>query len=312
MKNRSIALLLVAGVLGSGCTSLSNRASAVFFPARADTEKTRGEIVTVDLTQPHPIPPRPPRKGQTKAEVAAAQAAGALGAMAAEIVLEQVTKFLEEESERYTATYSGIAVADDFYAGWTVDAPLNLTGITLTRSALVDDSRTTAATIGFEVKGTRDLTAFEIKPVSARVDYAKAKIARFGLLDPGSWFEDADDTIDLSVQLTMHAVWTDAEAESHIKKVFEGSLKIQDLKIGTAYGPGAGAPVPGGSFVGQLTPAIPRSFLGDGSGGPIYGTGNFIISILVTEHDDYGSKVKQVGTALSENQDKIIGYIAKQ
>lgn len=55
-----------------------------------------------------------------------------------------------------------------------------------------------------------------------------------------------------------------------------------------------------------MLPVVPRSDLGNS----YYGTGNFALSILVTEHDDYGEKIKELGQTVEEKKGGWVSQIS--
>jgi hypothetical protein len=255
----------------------------------------------------------------------------AAAAMAAQVVIDAAIAFLQEESERYSASYSGIAVGDAFY---DAKGKINLTGIEMRRMLeqevprfdpvkdVVDETSVCSAfrktpkqrpgnvamSLRFRVEPTRDGTAFLLAPEAVMVDQAKAKIHLFNWFEPWTWFGfgAADSDIDVVVKLTLHAAWVDKDQKGRFEKVAEGEFKIRNLELGTTYKPDPD-PAKGekqlsaGTFEGQLVPAIPRSV--PASGGP---GGNFVVTILVTEVDDYGSEIKEHADRLQKGRDGLI------
>jgi hypothetical protein len=55
----------------------------------------------------------------------------------------------------------------------------------------------------------------------------------------------------------------------------------------------------------QWFPAVPVSRSADGKR---FGTGNYVVKVVVREYDDFGKKVKVVGEKLESNREKIVDF----
>ena len=101
------------------------------------------------------------------------------------------------------------------------------------------------------------------------------------------------------------AAWVDDKGKRSFERMAEGEFKVRNAELGKTYTRGGG--LPAGSFAGQLFPAIPRSYMGDDS--PYHGTGNYVVSVLVTEVDEYGEKVKETAERVSKEREGLIKRI---
>ncbi len=369
-------LMIVFILFLPACANFGDRASSIFFPATENSFERKGEEVVLELgyqnkgtapSRPELIPGTDPNGIQQHALVGAGEVAAAAG-----FIVDQISKYLEKESERYTATYSAVGVGDQFYGQWKSDASVNLEEITLNRTVESGD----AVKINLKVIPTIDGTAFQVKPSYVNVERAKAKLASFALLDPFSWFSGSDNDLDLTVNLKMHAVWRDKKLKVHVQDLAEGEFKIRNVKLGAKYGGDGNPPVPGGDFSGKLFPMPGRSFLGEmlvredkllnlqdlnaevansippndislkdwqdrvkypfeeklaalkiidegismskedappgmkwfklADRSPVLGLGNIVVTILITENDDYGKKVKETSEKVGKRKDDVV------
>lgn len=383
--SRPFVVIVLAILLSfsAGCANFGDTVSAILFPKTKNTFERKGEVVEIEFvyTNGGNAPPQPPGQIVVGGEGLQAQAALGAGEIAAVagFLVEQAAEYLKKEAERYSATYSGVAVGDQFYGEWTErDAnnavPVNLERIVIKRKVEAGDG----ITVELAVDETVDGTAFQLRPTKVHLDRAKAKLAAFALLDPTSWFSGKDKDLDLTVALGMQSVWVDAKGDLHVKELADGEFKIRKLELGKSYDNAGTDKVPGGSFVGQLVPMPPRSYLGKhvvareaqldanglvkfvesahppagtkinawtamdadqrvaalglqakaaSSGGaaaapgmafydvpisePVLGLGNIIVTVLVTEHDDYGKRVKEVSDKVAAQKDKVVDAVEK-
>lgn len=316
--------LVVILVSQNGCSSLNRNLSNLFFPPNPNSDIRTGETVEINLIF-----------DKTRKEVAQTYPknlgvrSGAAAGPIIDLALSQLQKFFEEEAKRYSASYSAVAVSDIFYVGVANDAPINLQGIHFKRNVKGD----TAMELCLQVYPTLDKTAFEIKPVSVVVRKAKAKLIAFDWFSPfgfdllapwtalkGDWSTLYDNDVDLRVQFTLTAVWVDEKQKGHSEVVATSEFKLQNTKLGEPiWYVDRSSPqdtdncelivkkeltVSKGSapFRGQLFQAVPRSVVKIAKDQEIFGTGNFILNIIVTEYDQFGERVKELGTKIEENK----------
>lgn len=286
-----LAALAALCVGTPGCMNPADRASAFFFPATANTFERAGEEVTLTATYASKDP-----LVESGTEGLVAHAGPGI-AMAAAFLADRVAAFLETESERYSATYSATLVDDKFYASSKAATSVNLTGLALTRH--VDDSDgkpTEAMRLEFAINGSRDGTAFTLKPAAVKVTKAKAKLPAFALFDVPSWFSAADRDLDMKVQVDIHAAWIDRLGNPRYERIVSQEFKVSNLELGEQKS----LKVPM-----VLSPGIPRSSLGELSGAPAFGLGNFAVTVLVKEYDDYGKRVAEVAKQVGERADAL-------
>ncbi|CUS32845.1 hypothetical protein [Candidatus Nitrospira nitrificans] len=375
--SRLTSMFSLIFLLLPACANFGDQASNIFFPKTDNSFERKGETVRLDFGYRYPgdPPSRPkPIPGTATSGIRQHAVGTAEIAAAAGFIVEQISEYLKKESERYTATYSAVAVGDQFYSDWTPDGSVNLQTITLNRT--VESGN--AVKISFAVIPTKDGTAFRLKPSYVHLERAKAKLASFALLDPVSWFSSADKDLDLTVNLKMHAVWRDEQLKVHVQDLAEGEFQIRNVKLNDQYGGNGTPPVPGGDFNGKLFPMPARSFLGETLGKeeyrllnlqglneqvasaippnkitledwrrksfadqlkelnlevtmspsgeeapsgmqwyklrgqtPVLGLGNFVVTILVTEYDDYGKKVKETSEQVGKQKEDVVKAVKK-
>jgi hypothetical protein len=294
-----------------------------------------------------------PAPDTSEAPVAAALPALAVPALAG-FVLSEITKFLEEEAERYSATYSATAVGDTFYGCIGEQAPINLKAVKLTRKIQGDQ---TAMDFCLLVEPTLDNTAFQLFPIHLAVARAKAKLIavdwlaplNFDLFAPWTFLKTDDwlhtenklfgydNDVDLKVEVSLDAVWIDKEQKGHYETIATQTSPFPNVELGREM-PGflsfTGGTVPKPicnqiteDFVKELYnktivlseedrqngtripfPMVPRSV---DTTGKIRGSGNFILTVLVTEHDNYGERIKALSKKLQDKRESIIERISK-
>jgi len=121
-----------------------------------------------------------------------------------------------------------------------------------------------------------------------------------------------DDDVDVLVSI--QAVWIDKQQNVHVAEIarqqisrrtvkLEGSNAKPDLK-NSCVGP-APTPEDEKNIFENLYPSVPRSPLA----GTEYGTGNFIVTILVTEDDEFGVRVRELASRLEAQRQGLIESI---
>ncbi|MDR4517663.1 MAG: hypothetical protein MRK00_09815 [Nitrosomonas sp.] len=268
---------------------------------------------------------------------------GALGAAALTFAIQQAQQFLKDEAKRYSASYSAIGIGDHFYTGRgsTVHEPnpndstntievfkpdlkkscekivaTDLKSMTLKRTVSGEDNKGNKASIPameltFDIDSSLDGTAFQIKPGKITVYKSKAKIAAidfsrplgFDLLAPWTIFNLNSPAelsllrpqkVDVTVQISIMAVWVDNKEVGHSELIASREFKVSNLTLGTEK------QIPQTDK--QLFPAIPRSFFDKDK----YGLGNFVVSVNVTEYDNFAERVQELDKGLEKNKDGII------
>ena len=234
---------------------------------------------------------------------------------------EQVQEFLKKEAERYTGSYSAIAVGDTFYKqcsspGASSKNEIYLDGLTLKRSINNIDE---AMRLSLKIKDTIDGTAFQIVPDKILIEQSKAKITAFDITKPfgfdllAPWtifkINSIDELsparpnkVDVTVEVSVTAVWLDAGQQAHSEVIATRKFNFGSIPLGQEQD------LEARGFSPQLFPAIPRSVIHlKGLGNPaLLGPGNFIISVLVTEYDDYAERVMELEQGVEKNRDSLI------
>lgn len=309
----------------SGCSNLNRNLSNLFFPPNPNSDIRDGENVHLKLVfgEMRDVIAEKRKKG-VAAGVAIPGAAAVLG-----FAFTEVQKFLQEEAKRYSASYSAVAVSDIFYNDWDKKASINLEGMHFSRT--VKDVKP-AMELCLKVEPTLDNTAFQIKPIHIVIRKAKAKLIAFDWLSPlgfdllapwtifkNDWSTLFDNDVDLKVQFTLYGVWVDEKQKGHTDLLASQEIRFPNTKLGdegikfvdfsadstcdkvverTDLKPTPAAQK--NPFMGQLFQAVPRSVIDEKQG--VYGTGNFILTILVTEYDQFGERVKELGTKIEEHK----------
>lgn len=321
---RSIAILSILLTL-AGCSNLQRNLSNLIFPPNVFSDRRQGEQVQVKLSY-----------NKDREEVAGASRfiEPTSIAFVAGLAISQAQQFLKTESEKYSATYTGIAVGDTFYESNAPAAAINLKAISVRREVDNDKAMEFCAL----VVPTLDKTAFRIFPAYLQVHRAKAKLigfdwlAPFGfdLLAPWTIFQNklrlTDNDVDVTIDLDIHGVWVDKEQKAHNESLAKQQLKFTGVVLNQNDGGGTlllktkkGAPKLTCDNISDymvsdviltdtesnavLYQAVPRSQYPGGS--TLVGTGNFILKVLVTEYDDYGNRIKDLGNKLEDNKDSI-------
>ena len=318
---RAFSFLLIA-ISITGCAGLSRNFSNFLFPPVSSSDQRKGEDVKLVLENEYKEEEFKLLKNCPETEDNVTFALPLLGApvaaFLADIAYKQTQKMLEEEAKRYTATYSAAAFSDRFYfnvcnkEGKPTASKINLKSITLTRTIANYDSP--AMQLKMKIDPLADGTAFRIQPVSLDVKKSKAKVAAFDFTRPlgfdllAPWtilqlnsvselFPIRDAKIDMVVDITIHAVWLDKEGIGQSKDVATKQIKLRNIKIGE--------PKKFSEEDSELFPVIPRSVknMKAHPGLEDLGYGNFVVSIVVTEHDSYGERVTEIKQKLESNQD---------
>jgi hypothetical protein len=141
----------------------------------------------------------------------------------------------------------------------------------------------------------------------------------FDLLTPWTIFTESseglkfpkDNDLDLTIQIGIHGVWIDSKEKMHSETLVNKTLKFNGIGLEkTEVINNLGSIIPTNTNAldlsllkkAHLFPAIPRSYVDDKS----FGTGNFIITILVTEFDEYGKRVQELGETVEGEKKGII------
>ena len=165
--------------------------------------------------------------------------------------------------------------------------------------------------LAFDIEQTIDGTAFQIKPRNITLTQSKAKVTAFDITRPfgfdilAPWtifkINSVDELsparpneVDVTAEISVTAIWVDKKNEGHSKLIASRKFKFGSIALnGKLHQLGASP---------QLFPAIPRSYMGGGK----LGAGNFIVSVLVTEYDDYAERVMELEQGVEKNRDNFV------
>lgn len=312
---KRLLILLSLSFILSGCSSINRNVSNLVFPPYGDSDQRQGEVVTLNLNYHRTLDDDAtfqdvcPQPNSSETRIIPASAIGTVAAL--QFATDQVQQFLKKEAERYTASYSAVAVGDHFYRSCNPsEGSVDLKEIVLTRS--IDNAGKVMELI-FDIKPTLDGTAFQIKPRTITMKQSKAKITAFDISKPfgfdilAPWtifkVNSLDElsplrpnTLDVTAEISITAVWIDQRNEIRSELIASRKMKFSNIALGDDQ-----RPLPDTA---QLFPAIPRSKL---DGNPSrQGLGNFIISVMVTEYDDYAERVMELEQGVEKNKDSFI------
>lgn len=315
---KKLSVLLCLSLFLTGCSSLNRSASNLIFPPHPNTDQRTGESVELDLSyQETPIKEQiaitcKPQSEDTllpQPEMFMAGGSALTAASALQFATEQVQQFLQKEAERYTGSYSAIAAGDHFYTSCNRSVTeIHLEGLTLTRSIR---NAGEVMKLEFDIEQTIDGTAFQIKPRDISIKQSKAKVTAFDitrpfgfdLLAPWTAFQvnSLDELsplrpneVDVTAEVSIIGVWVDEKQTGHSELIASRKFNFGKVALDGNVYPLRAAP--------QLFPAVPRSYLGGGK----LGAGNFIVSVLVTEYDDYAERVMELEQGVEKNKDGLI------
>ncbi|MCI5134899.1 MAG: hypothetical protein D3920_07440 [Candidatus Electrothrix sp. AW2] len=329
MKKLSVLLLLCLSLFLTGCSSLNRNVSNLVFPPYSNSDQRKGERVHLAFDYKEEVSREDIERtckasgddGQPIVEESLVGAmSGVTATSALEFVTDQVQQFLKKEAELYTGSYSAVAAGDHFYTSCNAaNNDIHLKGVTLTRSiknagkgSIKNDGK--VMELSFDIEQTVDGTAFQIKPREITIAQSKAKVTAFDitrpfgfdLLAPWTIFKinSVDELsparpneVDVTAEISVTAVWV-AGTKGHSELLASRKFNFGSIPLdGEPHSLAALGVSP------QLFPIIPRSnTLGDGK----LGAGNFIISVLVTEYDDYAERIMELEQGVEKNKAGLI------
>ncbi len=315
---KKILATLSLSLILTGCSSVNRNVSNLVFPPYPNSDQRKGEQVELNLSYQEGLSRDDiartcePQTVNRIHESAAAFAlpSGLTAASALQFATEQVQEFLKKEAERYTGSYGSVAAGDHFYT--SCDSSVNkihLEELTLSRSV---KNVGKVMELSFDIEQTIDGTAFQIKPKNISITQSKAKVTAFDITKPfgfdilAPWtvfkVNSLDELsplrpneVDVTAEVSIIGVWVDKDQKGHSELIASRKFKFGKVSLSGQLHPLGAAP--------QLFPAIPRS---DNMGGGKLGAGNFIVSVLVTEYDDYAERVMELEQGIEKNKDSLI------
>jgi hypothetical protein len=309
--------ILSVSLIISGCSSLNRSASNLVFPPHPTSDQRKGEGVQLELSyKDFPTKDQIAQTCKPTREAAFINEGLAIpgGAAALQFATEQVQEFLKKEAERYTGSYSAVAAGDHFYTSCNSAVnTVHLKGLTLNRSV---KNVGNVMKLNFDIEPTIDGTAFQIKPSNISIEQSKAKVTAFDitrpfgfdLLAPWTIFQANSleelsplrpNEVDVTAEVSVIGVWVDGKQNGHSKVIATRKFKFGKVPVdGNVYPLGASP---------QLFPSIPRSYIGGGK----LGAGNFIVSVLVTEYDDYAERVMELEQGVEKNREGLIERLTR-
>ena len=189
----------------------------------------------------------------------------------------QTNKVIMKESEKYFAQYSAFVVDDKFYANPTEKAPLSVDTIVFKRTINVKGKPQTAVIMKFVPEKSEDDRFLKFRPVFLQSNYTKVKLKK------------RDNTLDYEVGILVTASWYDQKY--NVQTIGNLKLLLQSIVLGKTYQEK--------ELMGYTTewfPVIPRTISSEGK----IGTGNYSLTINVTESDEFGLRVRHFSETFNE------------
>ncbi|MEQ9559802.1 MAG: hypothetical protein RIG67_28845 [Rhodospirillales bacterium] len=319
-------LIAVSAVMVlAGCSSIGKQLSDIFFVPHPNSAETEGEITELHLIY------------KTKPAGAVAGALPALGPVLAAAAVKEIEGAIEAESKRYVASYSA-SVSGEFFE----NTSKILRGIRFVRKINAKSGEDAVAPTAMSLCMLVDVlpsaqSVFRLRPYSLTFVSSKAKVVVFDLLSPfgfdllnpwelvTDWFQGGpklvqDDDVDLTIDVKVTNLIL--EKQSNLMKTVElGSLSLPLKKTKMATPP----TVPDHTAPGIRTrPCDEQNFddLIKSNGSMAAGTLNFdgfmprprkisegdtaelfTVSVNVTEVDDFGARVKELGEKFKEKKE---------
>lgn len=235
---------------------------------------------------------------------------------AVDFLVKETAKALKNESEKYTAQYAGFVSDDTFYSSYSPSPvscienigeskPVAVKGINITRFVEIKGVQKKAFKAVLDFEFTRNFDYFRIKPFKVGMAFSKAKCA--------------GDSVDVDLKIEVHEIWKDKkELKTRNNLIASVDIPLRGLK----YKPSIEEDTnldnlnPNNFQVySQFIPAIRRSYLGyvdNDDDKKVYGLGNYVINVIVTETDEFGEQIKRVSTLLEDNREKIVDSVKKE
>ncbi len=306
---KKIIILLLLSLYLTGCSSINRNVSNLLFPPYPNSDQRLGESSILELFYDPSVTREKVKEDWLACTSGSNRILPGLAAGAAlQFAIEQVQQFLKEEAKRYTASYSAIGIGDHFYKSCIPASEIHLKNLKLKRS--ISNESKPVMELSLDIEDTIDGTAFQIIPKTITIKQSKAKIAAidiskpfgFDILAPWTVFKLNSLTelsplrpnkVDVTVEISITAVWVDKAQKGHSELIASRNLKFSNIALGSEV------VLP--DTAKQLFPAIPRSVVGSK-----LGLGNFIVSIIVTEYDDFAERILELEKGIEKNKDGII------
>lgn len=292
----SIGVLLLALCLLTGCSL--NRS---FIAGDEWSNQSRSERVYIELDT---------------LEAEKSIAVPLLAAVAPKLIdygIEFVQKEVKREASRYERSYVATVAGDQFYPTRESALPAKplLRRIAVSRSIIPrgSDEREDAMHLILKVVPSADHFYFRFEPESLKVDFAKAKTRR------------GDNDVDIEVKLSMTFFWVE-DGEARQQSIELPAIMLTGVKQGIEYMSGLADKEKGQVFSAQLKnaasawiPMPPVSSVDvttDGSMTTVYGTGTYIIRVVVREYDDFGERVSTVAKFVDEKEQEAVEFFLEK
>jgi hypothetical protein len=208
------------------------------------------------------------------------------------------------ESEKYVASYSATRVGEDFYQSDTnLEFSYDALEINRWASDRPGNSEVQASSIRLRWVGNDENSLFTLVPERVQVHKAKAKL-RMG-----------DSDLDLSISIFLEGYWQQKNGEVKSRVLGDATLVLTGIRLGETYtlksdGEESWLEDSGGNRgnynirTGWIAP-VPVSVSEQGNRME-YARGNYVLTVTVTEADDYGERVARFGRDLHDARGVLI------
>ncbi len=229
-----------------------------------------------------------------------------------DFAVTSVSQYLETESRKYTASYGGKYIGDDFYT--------NNTGVELTYDKIAierfildsqgaESKEIMASSLLLDFGTNKEGSLLTLQPARLVIHKSKAKLRK------------GDDNLDLLILINISGYWQAKTGEIKSRTLGEMELVLSNIKLGETYSLKKGEE--GESFLETAGGArsnyncmsdwfapVPLS-LDEKGKVLVEARGNYTIDIQVTEVDDYASKLVGYSRDL-KNSKSIWSELAKR
>ncbi len=215
----------------------------------------------------------------------------------------RVSQIIETESKKYTASYGGSYIGDDFYTDnsgeeLTYDNIVVERFIAGTKGSESKEIKAASLLLGFG--SNKEGSLLTMQPVQLVIHRSKAKLKK------------GDESLDLVVSVNISGYWQAKNGEIKSRKLGDIELLLVNISLGETYtlkkdGEGVsfleteGGAKSNYNCISKWFAPVPLSV--DEKGNPLEeARGNFTIDIVVTEMDDYSGKLLQYSGDLKDSR----------
>jgi hypothetical protein len=228
--------------------------------------------------------------------------AAALAPRIIDFTASRLEEFYERESEKYRASYSGKYVGDDFYKSAN-SLELSYDKIEVRRYVSIRSKgapeETLASSIILGFRTNRDGTLLTMQPIQLVVHKTKAKL------------KAGDTNVDITLNFRMDGYWKNKAQDIKSKETADISLILKNIELGEIYTlqkdennqtylKDASGKKSNYNVMSEWFAPVPFS-LDDKDSRSEGARGNFVMTVVVTELDDYGQQDARFGENINDS-----------